>query len=208
MGKRKSRRPGVGVDAYGGSTIDPTQNVKDLTEAANVRQDDLREANDRLLQWQITSIGREIILRSEHYREIRNLESERLDKIRQVDVLAGNTAAERALIAIQTLATQTTAERETLRSMVANTATTIAAQTSETVSQLNSRISQLEKSSYEGAGKSSYVDPMMGQLVEQVKMLAQASANTTGNARGKNEFWGYIVAGAAILFALLTYFKR
>jgi hypothetical protein len=38
-------RAGIGVDTYGGSTVDPTKNVLDLVEAANQRQDDLRKAD-------------------------------------------------------------------------------------------------------------------------------------------------------------------
>ena len=35
-------RPGIPVDVFGGSTIDPTKNVLDLVNAAVQRQDDLR----------------------------------------------------------------------------------------------------------------------------------------------------------------------
>lgn len=161
MAKSKSNsRAGIGVDASGGPLIDPTQNVKDLTEQANLRQDDLRKLNNKRINAELAGVAKDIqwmsyvaVLRAEHAKEIRLLESERLDKIRQVDVLAGNTAADRALVAIQTLATSQAAAAETLRSMVTTTATTIAAQTSETVSGLTGRIAALEKSSYEGAGK-------------------------------------------------------
>jgi len=40
-----NQRSGIPVDAFGGSTIDPTKNVLDLVEAANKRQDDLRQAD-------------------------------------------------------------------------------------------------------------------------------------------------------------------
>ncbi|HXE51261.1 MAG TPA: hypothetical protein VN663_22980 [Ramlibacter sp.] len=40
-------RPGIGVDARGGQVIDPTENVKALSEAANKRQDDLRTAEGK-----------------------------------------------------------------------------------------------------------------------------------------------------------------
>ena len=154
------RPTGLGVDATGGPVVDPTANVIALNEAGHKRQDDLRELNNKWLDAEIRVITARVqgvedmaLLRAGYEDKIRNLESDRLDKIRQVDVLAGNTAAERQLVAIQTLATQTANERETLRNLVVSTAATIAAQNSETVAQQNSRIAQLEKSSYEGAGK-------------------------------------------------------
>jgi hypothetical protein len=38
-------RGGIPIDAFGGPTVDPTKNVLDLVEAANRRQDDLRQAS-------------------------------------------------------------------------------------------------------------------------------------------------------------------
>lgn len=160
--RRRNRglQRGIAVDAAGGPVIDPTANVRALDVASHKRQDDLRELNNKWLDAEIRVISARVqgmedmaVLRAVYEDKIRNLESDRLDKIRQVDVLAGNTAAERQLVAIQTLATQTANERETLRNLVVSTAATIAAQNSETVAQQNSRIAQLEKSSYEGAGK-------------------------------------------------------
>ena len=155
-----TQRSGIGVDAAGGPVIDPTANVIALNEAANRRQDDLRQLNNqridaeiRTLAVQVEGLEKRMILRAEHAKEIRQLETERVNAIRQVDVLAGNTAAERALVAIQTLAQQTTAERETLRSLVTTTAATIATQTAQDFARINEAISALQKSSYEGAGK-------------------------------------------------------
>jgi hypothetical protein len=140
---------GLGVDASGAPVVDPTKNVLDLVAAGAQRADDLRELNDRRIDAEIRVIAAKLegiehrmILRDTHAREIRLLEADRLEKIRQVDVLAGNTAADRALVAIQTLAASTTTTAETLRTMA-----------SETVMAQNTRIAQLEKSSYEGAGK-------------------------------------------------------
>lgn len=192
-------------------TIDPTENVKALSAAANQRQDDLRQLNDRridaeikVLQVQVRSMEKEMLLRAESAREIRLLESDRLDKIRQVDVLAGNTAADRALIAIQTLATSQAAAAETLRSMVTTTASTIAAQTSETVAGLTNRIAQLEKSSYEGAGKQAVADPMMAELVSEVKRQNAIITSGTGQSQGTKNTVAYIVVAVGLLVSLIT----
>lgn len=152
-------------------TIDPTENVKALSAAASQRQDDLRQLNnerinaeirvlaekliglEQSLTEKVTGLEKRLVLRAEHATDIRHLETERVNAIRQVDVLAQSTAAQRALEAIQTLAQQTTAERETLRSLVTTSAATLATQNSQDLARINEAISALQKSSYEGAGK-------------------------------------------------------
>lgn len=153
-------RSGLAVGAGGGPVIDPTENVIALTDAANKRQDDLRALNNerinaeiRVLQAKFDGLKDVIGVTAEHLKEIRRLETERVNAVRQVDVAAGNTAADRAQVAIQTLAASQAAAAETLRAMVTTTASTIATQTAENFSALGNRIAQLEKSSYEGAGK-------------------------------------------------------
>jgi hypothetical protein len=178
VSRETKQRTSMGIDDSGGSVVDPTENVKALQLASAARQDDLRDLNDRRIDAEIRVLKTEVncieniaVLRAEHAKEIRILESDRLEKIRQVDVLAGNTAADRALIAIQTLATSQAAAAETLRSMVTTTATTIAAQTSDTVSQITERIAALEKSSYEGAGKGTGAKNLWGILAAAIGLL-------------------------------------
>lgn len=210
-GTDKTRRSsGLAVDEAGGPVIDPTENVIALTEAANKRQDDLREANDRLFEVQIECIRNEVSLRAEFAREIRTLNDDRLEKIRQVDVLAGNTAADRALVAIQTLATTQAAAAETLRSMVTTTATTIATQNAETVAQLSGRIAQLEKSSYEGAGKQTVADPMLVELIAEVKALRSSGANKAGEKTGRvdqRQFIQWVIMLILAAIAVAGYLK-
>jgi hypothetical protein len=194
-------------------SVDPTENVKALQEAGANRQDDLRELNDRridaeirVLAAQLDGLEKRMVLRAEHAKEIRLLESDRLEKIRQVDVLAGNTAADRALVAIQTLATTQAAAAETLRSMVTTTATTIAAQNAETVSQMTQRIAQLEKSSYEGAGKQAVADPMQAQMFAKMDTVLQTLANDSGQGTGAKNMWGYVVGGFSFVGMLIAMF--
>lgn len=160
MNSEPIQQPGIAVDSRGGAVIDPSQNVRELFEAGAIRQDDLRQLNDkridaeiRVLAMQLDGIEKRMMLRAEHAKEIRLLETERVDAIRRVDVLAGNTAADRALVAIQTLATQTTAERETLRNLVTTSASTLATQNAADLAGIREAISALQKTSYEGAGK-------------------------------------------------------
>src|SRR5678810_209584 len=61
-------QPGIPVDAFGGKTIDPTKNVLDLVDAANKRQDDLRESAVATLTIELTALKdfiRELLLERE-----------------------------------------------------------------------------------------------------------------------------------------------
>lgn len=144
MGDPKTPRqmPGIAVDAQGGAVVDPTANVLDLVEAAVRRQDDLRSAAEKLYDAEVRHLNHMAELRAEFSKELRELESKRVDANRQVDVLAAKTEAAGVLAAVQTLAATTASTAETLRNTLAST-----------LSAVNERIASLEKSSYTGAGK-------------------------------------------------------
>src|SRR6185312_10506454 len=100
----KEPRQGIGVDAFGGQTIDPTKNVLDLVAAGAQRADDLRELNDkridaeiRVLAEKLNGIEMRMVLRSDFAKELRDSERMRIDAIRQVDVLAVGRTAEQQL---------------------------------------------------------------------------------------------------------------
>lgn len=196
-------------------TIDPTENVKALTEAANTRQDDLRELNDRridaeirIMEVQVGGLEKIAVLRAKHAKEIRDLESRRLDAIRQVDVTAVKTEAERALAAISVLATTTATNAENLRNALTATAQTIATQTANTVSQITERIAALEKSSYEGAGKQAVADPMQAEMFAKMERVLTAMAGSSGQSQGQKNIVAYISVGISILLGLLLLADR
>jgi hypothetical protein len=209
--KSQGRRTGVDVDVHGAAIVDPTANVLQLVEAAIRRQDDLRYADERLAGEQQRHLKELLGLRSEFSKEMRQLETERINAIRQVDVTAVRTEADRALVAIQTLAAQTATDREKLRTDVAVTAQTIAKQTSDTVGQLNDRIAALERTSYEGKGKEAVSDPMMAQMVAELKLLSTTMTRSTGKGEGIEKVWGWIVAAAGsggVLAYLAAHFTK
>jgi hypothetical protein len=193
---------GLGVDAAGSPVVDPTENVKALSEAAQQRQDDLREAHTKLVEANLLRLEQIATLRAEHATALAKLESDRLNAIRQVDVLAVNTAADRAAAAIQALAATTATNAETLRTALTTTATTIATQTANTVQGITERLAALEKSSYEGLGKSRVADPMVDQLLREVKALRESGAGSTGKSAGATAMWGYVAAGFGFLLTL------
>jgi hypothetical protein len=198
---RDSRQTGVGVDSTGGPVIDPTQNVLDLVQAANLRQDDLRQLNDRridaeirVLATAVEGIETRMILRAKHAKEIRDSETRRLDAIRQVDVLAVGRTAEQQLAAVQTLAATTTSAAETIRASVTSTATALATQLANTVSGLTERISALEKSSYEGAGKGVGTTKLIGFIFGGCSLAIAAG--------------GFILGFLVVLAGIIVYAVR
>jgi light-regulated signal transduction histidine kinase (bacteriophytochrome) len=206
---------GVGVDAEGGPVVDPTANVIALNEAANKRQDDLREAANKYLEAENRHVAamaelraehveQTAMLRAEHALQLSSAESKRIDSIRQVDVLAVNTRAQEALTAIQALAAGTARDAEVLRSLVTNTATTIAAQTANIVATITERLAALEKSSYEGKGRQGLSDPMMADVLTEMKSLRESRDTGSGRIAGVGASWGVLVGAVGLILSLLS----
>lgn len=183
--------------------IDPTENVISLTEAANKRQDDLREMNNSRIDAELKHLSEMASLRAEHQKEIAVLESTRLNAIRQVDVLAVNTAADRAAAAIQALASTTASNAENLRNALTTTATAIATQTAGSFSAITERVAALEKSSYEGKGKERMADPMMAEMLAEMKSLRESRASVVGKSEGVSASWVLLIGVVVLISTLL-----
>lgn len=213
---------GVGVDAAGGPTVDPTENVKDLSEAANKRQDDLRNGLENLVKLQVAHIrdmlnlqianAKELaILRAEHAKEISDKESDRINAIRAVDVAAVSTAAQKAADQATVLANQLVTTAETLRSLVATTAAQQAETLQQTVSGLSSRLASLEQLGAQSRGEKSLSDPALVQLLAKVDSLGATRSEKTGATDNTKTIWsiGIAVVGAVgVLIAVLNYLGK
>lgn len=179
-----------------GPNPDPTKNVLDLVEAAVLRLDDLRNADgvrfDQDTKWQ----QREADLRAKHAAEMREAEAKRIDANRAADLAEARLSNERATTTATVLAATQAATAETLRALVANTERA----TSE-------RISALERSSYEGHGKSAVADPMLADLVGEMKLMRSAATLTTGKGQGVAMSWQIIVVVVGLLVAAGAYFR-
>jgi hypothetical protein len=173
------------------SDDDPSTNVKALTGADAKRQDDLRKAERRFLNARLMQIEKMAVLRAKNAEVLRTSDLDRLDKTRQVDVLAASASAATLATAVQTLASTADRNADALRNLVNATAATMAKQTSDQaatlsaatdslVKDINSRIAELQKSSYQGGGKS----------------------------EGMDSLWKVLVVGAGLLLAFLTYQSR
>jgi hypothetical protein len=133
--------PGPGVDSSGRPVIDPTENVKALTEAAVQRLDDLREAA-ALRQEDESRHVRELVgLRAGYEDQLKRAESARIDAIRAVDVAAARATAEAV-----------TATAEALRQQVATTAQAQEARLASSLEAIVKDIADLRRSQYQAVG--------------------------------------------------------
>lgn len=212
-GKENEGSFGKAVDAHGNTVMEPSENVKALSEASNKRQDDLREAYEQLFESKIKCANEISDLRAKHqetldqlregYQEkIARAESARLDSIRQVDREEVAKTAVSANTAISTLAKQTTDLATTLQKTVTDTATAAEARNSAQYTETNKRLSALELSSSEGKGKQTVVDPQMDKLTVLVERLAHDQAGKSGKSEGADKTWGIIAIVATLILSL------
>lgn len=206
---------GIGVDAHGGGVVDPSVNVQALNEASVKRLDDLREVTNSLYDAKIahgaemanlraqyaTELGE---VRADHAKELRETETHRLDAIRQVDQLTATTAADRAAQATQALAVRAATDAETLRGVVATTATAQGQTTSQQFSAVIERIAALEKSSYQGQGRSTATDPMLEQLLAKVNGLSNGQQLNAGKSEGLSIAGQMLLGVVAIIGVLIA----
>jgi len=141
--KSDSLGSGLGVDASGGQVVDPTENVKALSLAANKRQDDLREAFEKLVVAELDHVKQVSIIRSAHsherdlllkevseirasnanekdvlqakfYEQLRDMESKFNDKIRELESNRLNAIRQVDVLAVNTAADRAAAALATL----------------------------------------------------------------------------------------------
>lgn len=194
---------GDSVSKLGSSSYsDPTYNVLQLVNAAVKRLDDLG-ASERDKNREIIGLNKEILNLHVLYGEkLSFAESKRIDAIRAVDVGAVAIASERSSQQATVLANQVASSADTLRTLVASTATTVANQFSTVTNQLMEKIAALEKSQYVGIGKERVSDPIIAELLAEVKSLKEARSEKTGSGAGMEKMWGWIVAAAFLAFAI------
>lgn len=194
---------GVGVDSKGGPLIDPTANVIALNEAAVRRQDDLRIASERFTSASLSAMREMAEMRAMYQEKLSEAEAKRIDAIRAVDVNAVGVASERQSQAANVLAAQVAQSADALRTLVNTTATAQAEQQRQSTQQITDRLTAVERSQYEGRGKQLVADPMMAELVAEMKSLRESRSVVTGKSQGSTAMWGYVAGAIGILFGLI-----
>ena len=177
-----------------------TLRIEDLRELDNKRLDDLRRAENR-------RIDEQALLRAEYQEKLSMAESKRIDAIRAVDVAAVAVSSERATAQATVLANQVATSADALRTLVASTSTTLATQQQAVVNALSERLTILERSNYEGKGRSTFADPQLEELAKEMKSLRESRSEVTGKGQGISLVWTVFLGGIAaisILYAMYT----
>jgi len=190
------------------SEIDPTANVLKLVEEAVKRLDDVSKLNKELQASEIKRLDQRIEWHVQSTDKLTTAEAKRIDALRAGDVAAVATANERATASASILANQVAASADIQRNLVATTATTVAAQLQLISTQLIERIAALEKAQYENKGKTGVTDPMLGDLVTEIRALNGFKSNTVGEKKGTNNMIGWIFAAIMAIATIVTLFIK
>jgi len=209
--KNKTAPDGLGVDSPGAPVIDPTFNVLQLVKAAMKRQDDLRKADRRDFKGKLKAerrrINEQLRLRAKYDRWLIKAEAGRIDAIRTVDVNYASANASKIAAQVEVSAHQVSSTAETLRTLVTTTANALAEQHRQISEPLLQRVAQLEKAQYEGAGKERVIDPLVNQVLLEVKALREGDKARKGQSMGLAQALGWIVAAITILGFVLNKLK-
>ena len=182
---------GPATDRSNNPVVDPTSNVLDLVDSAVRRIDDLQRVNNQRIDERMgdekTHIRELMMMTADYEEKLRVAESNRIDAIRAVDVAAVGVASERQTQAAGVLATNLTGNAETLRTLVATTAAATSAQLTQIITPILDRLSLIEKSQYEGKGKEGVTDPLMSQLVAEMRATRETIALGAGAKQGESD---------------------
>lgn len=174
--------------------IDPTKNVLDLVDAESRFQNGMRQASERLQEYRTDSLEKfnTAMLQAEARIQnwMRDSEMKRLKEIADV------TRDSQTRIA------------DMLRASVESTSSLVAGQLTQIQTTSNERITRLEQSRNEQAGRSSVSDPALaealGKMAQAIAMLQQSGSANAGRATGRGDVVGWIVAAVMFVGVVLT----
>ena len=138
----------------------------------------------------------------EYTRAASEAESKRLDSIREVDAAAVRVANERAVEQTGILAKQVESVATTLRELVSTTATATAENQNKLFDPIITRVNRLEENQFINQGKEKYTDPMLIDLVKQMKDVAISLSENKGRS-GISTLW--IISIAASVGGIVVY---
>ncbi len=187
---------GPATDRDNAPVVDPTANVIALAAANDRRQDDLRIAEGRYRDAQVRHVEAMAQLRAQHARELRLIETERINAIRTVDTQNVSRAAE---VAAQ--------QADALRGQVEAARVAVADTLSTALEPIQKDIAELRKTQYEQAGqKAASADP--DTIALRALQLWQAQQAGAGIQKTENRSAGidtrtFVVALLALIVAVI-----
>jgi hypothetical protein len=196
----------LGIDAYGGTVIDPTENVKALMEASIkslTREAELSDLRTNESLQRLTDI---IALRAEHAKETRTYDNDRWDKIRTIDMANAQATAKQILDAVNTYSAAQERIAQTLAKQVTDTAAAQEARNSAQYSDVTKRLQAVELSLSKGEGKQAVSDPQMDKLTLLVERLATNQTLGQGNQSGVDDSKKLVTWLLALALAAMTFY--
>jgi hypothetical protein len=164
-------QPGIGVDAHGGSVIDPTKNVEDLVEAGKLEAEKLRAADMRFLDAQL--------LASEKFQNFARESENRLQNFaRDAESKIQTALRDSETRRIDQLADTRQKFLDTIRDMLAEsvrtTSTLVSSQLVQIQATFDSRVTKLEAAQLTQAGRSSVADPAISDALIRINSALAA----------------------------------
>lgn len=181
--------------------IDPTENVKALSEAANKRQDDLRIAESALNELRYANLKEVMALRSEYEEKIRKGEAGRLDALRLFDTNNVASALATANATASALAKKGDDAALVLSANVTKSADDIRVTVKTTADE------QARNLATQLAG----IQTQFTAISARLSSLESNSVNTSGVGSGRSDVVGWVQSGLILIVGfggLLLAFMR
>lgn len=210
----RGTKAGIAVDAEGGAVIDPTENVKDLMAASLDSLADLRKADKELSDAKMAHLKEMADLRAKHADQLRTSDLKAADKTREVDVMAAAASATALATAVSALQATSDRNTETLRNQVADTATKMAKQTSDTAvatqlqtdnlfRRVDERVAALERAAATGAGRAAVADPQLAEVIAELRGVTRSTDKGEGKSEGISAVWVAVIGAVGLVGGLL-----
>ena len=195
---------GVGVDYRGEPVIDPTKNVSALIGIEKDHAKEIRALENKFYDYAVAMILKEVTLRAEYAKDQRSDDRLTYSAIRQVDITNQNAAAAQIDTALKALAKATEDTRKTLADGMENTRKTLAESMAVRDARVDERIGQLERGASAGEGRSGVANPMMNELVGEMKAVTKALAQGSGKSEGISWVGAIIMGSVSALAGLIA----
>lgn len=140
--------------------------IKDPSEAVRFLVAESVGSLEKVLTSEIRRLSEALQTHVSYTREMSANETKRVDALRAVDISAVAIASSKADAQALVLANQVATSAETLRVLVASTATAVAKELQTVSAQLTDRISLLERAQYENLGKSASSNTLLNRVSE------------------------------------------
>ena len=172
--------PGIAVDSFGNSTIDPTKNVLDLVNAQANFQAKIDEMSQAARKAETDWIVK-------HFEALMVAERRRLDDLaeqkKDYDKQISETQTGQMKTTSDLVSTQLDKVTNSLGDTINKTADNIAA----TLQTMDKRIAAVEQFRYETGGRSSVNDPAMQQIAADLKELKLSTTQAGGVQSGAHQ---------------------